>query len=137
MQHVDLGFPKRDPANLIGLLLSLVTCLDIIKLLNFTVSPSSPKAYHISILLVLFSVLDSCTFILHVLPDDYFSLIAQIVLYCKWAFLFNSDPATSSCGTRTRALTNEWDVTTDFVVNCLCDEFESSVEDSGSLSHAK
>jgi len=137
MQHLDLGFPKRGPANLIGFLLSFVTCLHIIKLLKFAASPCSPKAYCIGILLIPLSVLDSWKCLLHVLPDEYFSLIAKIILYCNWVFFLDSNPVTSLNGTRTRAMTTVCDMTAVYVVNCLCDEFKRSVDDSGRLAHAK
>jgi len=53
------------------------------------------------------------------------------------AFSLDTDPAMSSRGTRTRARTNEWDMTAEYAFGCLCDELKRSVDESGRLDNAK
>jgi len=53
------------------------------------------------------------------------------------AVSLDTDPATWSRGTRTRARTTEWDMTAEHAVSCLCDELKRSVDESGRLDDAK
>jgi len=52
-------------------------------------------------------------------------------------FCFDTKPATSLRGTRTRARTNNSDMTAEHAFGCLCDEFKHSVDKSGHLNEAK
>jgi len=54
------------------------------------------------------------------------------------AFSLDTDSATRSRGTRTRARTNEGDMTAEHAFSCLCDELKrESVDESGRLDDAK
>jgi len=53
------------------------------------------------------------------------------------AVSLDTNPVTSLQGTRTRARTNEWDVTAEHALSCLCDERKCSVDQSGLLDDAK
>jgi len=53
------------------------------------------------------------------------------------AFFLVTDPATSSWGTRTRAKTDEGDMTAERAFSCLCDELKHLVHESERLDDAK
>jgi len=67
------------------------------------------------------------------LPDLWLSLYVKFVPYMNRAFSLDPDSATSSRGTRTRARTNDWDMTAEHAFSCLCDELKRSVDQSGRL----
>jgi len=52
-------------------------------------------------------------------------------------FALDTDPATWSQGTRTRARTSKWDRSAEHALSCLYDELKRSVDESGRLVAAK
>jgi len=71
------------------------------------------------------------------LPDLWLSHFVRFVLYMNRAFFLDTNPPASSWGTRTRARTNECDITAEHAFSCLCDEHKRSVDESGCLDDAK
>jgi len=63
--------------------------------------------------------------------------VCKYLPYMNCAFSLDTDPATSEWGTRTRAKTNESDMTAVHAFSCLCDEFQCSVDESGRLDEEK
>jgi hypothetical protein len=53
------------------------------------------------------------------------------------AFSLDTDPATSSWGTRTRSRANKWDMNAEHAFSCLCDELKHSVDELGHLDDGK
>jgi hypothetical protein len=74
--------------------------------------------------------------LLHPLPDVWLSLCVKFVPYINGSFSLDTNPAMLSCGTRTTASTNEWDMTAEHAFSCLCNELTSSVDESGCLDDA-
>ena len=105
--------------------------------LSISTSLGSRKAYRICIQLVTAIVLHPHKTLLRPLPDLWLSLYVKFVPYMNRAFSLDTDSATSSRGTRTRARTNEWDMTAEHAFSCLCDELKRSVDESGRLDDAK
>jgi hypothetical protein len=75
--------------------------------LSISTSLGSRKAYRICIQLVTAIVLHPHKTLLRPLPDLWLSLYVKFVPYMNRAFSLDTDSATSSRGTRTRARTNE------------------------------
>jgi len=75
--------------------------------LSISTSLGSRKAYRICIQLVTAIVLHPHQTLLRPLPDLWLSLYVMFVPYMNCAFSLDTDSATSSRGTRTRARTNE------------------------------
>jgi len=75
--------------------------------------------------------------LLRPVPDLWLSLYVKFVPYMNRAFSLGTDPVTSSRGTRTRARTNERDMTAEHAFSCLCDELKRSVDESGCLDDVK
>jgi len=95
------------------------------------------KAYHHCIQLVTVIVSHPQNTLLRPLPDLWFSLWVKFVVYMNCEFSVDTDPATSSLDTRTRARTNVWDMTAEHSLSCLCDELTHSVDESGCLDDAR
>jgi len=75
--------------------------------LSISTSLGSQKSYRICIQLITVIVLHSHKTLLRPLPDLWLSLYVKFVPYMNRAFSLDTDSATSSRGTRTRARTNE------------------------------
>ena len=63
--------------------------------------------------------------------------MVKFVPYMNYAFCLDSDPATASLGSWTRAKTNKLDMTAEHALSSLCDEHKRSVDKSGRLDDAK
>jgi len=105
--------------------------------LSISTSLGSRQAYRICIQLVTAIVLHPHKTLSRPLPDWWWSYYVKFVPYLNSEFSLDTDSATSSRGTRTRARTNEWDMTAEHAFSCLCDELKRSVDDSGRLDDAK
>jgi hypothetical protein len=105
--------------------------------LSISTSLGSRKAYRIRIQLVTVIALHPWKTLLCPLPDLSLSLHVKFLPYTNRSFSLGTDPATWSRGTRTRARTNEWDMTAEHAFSCLCDELKCSVDDAGCLDDAK
>ena len=97
----------------------------------------SQKAYRICIQFITGIVLDPHRTFLRALADLWLSLFHRFVSYMNRAFSMNTDPATSSWGSRTRARRNKRDMTAEHALSHLCDGLKHSVDESGSLDCAK
>jgi hypothetical protein len=104
--------------------------------LSISTSLGSRKAYHIYNQLVTVTVLHSHKTLLHPFLDLWLSLYVKYVSYMNRAFSSDINPAMSSGVTRTRARTNEWDMTAEHAFSCLCDKLKHSVDESGLLDDA-
>jgi len=105
--------------------------------LMISTSLGSRTAYRICIQLITAIFLHPHKTLFRTLPDLWLSQFLKFVPYMYCAFSSDTDPAMSSRGTRTRARTNEWDLTAEHPVSCLCDELKRSVDESGHLDDAK
>jgi len=105
--------------------------------LSISTSFRSRIAYRICIQFVTAIVLHPRKTLLRLLPHLWLSLYVKFVSYMTSAFSLDTEPATSSRGTRTRARTNDWDMTKEHAFSCLCDEPKHSVDESGLLDDAK
>jgi len=105
--------------------------------LSISTSPGSRKPYCICIPLFTVIELHPQKILLCPLPDLWLSIYVIFVHYINRAFLSDTKPAMSSRGTRTRARTNEWDMTAQHAFRCLCDELKRSLNESGCLDDAK
>jgi len=90
--------------------------------LSFSTSLGSWQEYCICIQLVVAIVWHHHKTLLKPVPDVWLSLFGKFVCWMNHAFSLDSDPAMSSRSTRTRARTNEWDVTAQHAVSCHYDE---------------
>jgi len=61
----------------------------------------------------------------------------MFIPYVNCTFSLDTDPVTSSQGTRIRAMIHEWDMTAEHTCSCLYDEFKRSVDESECLDDAK
>jgi hypothetical protein len=105
--------------------------------LSISTSLGSRKAYCICVQLVMVIVLHPHKTLLRPMPDWWLSLYVKFVHYMNLAFSLDTDSATSSRGTRTRARTNKWDMTAEHALSCHCDGLKCSVDESGRLDDAK
>jgi len=71
------------------------------------------------------------------MPDFCLSLAVQFVPYMNHAFSIDSDPATSSRGTRPSVTMNERDMTAEHGSGCHCDELKHSVDKSECIDDRK
>jgi len=93
----------------------------------------SGQARHIWIELFTAIVLHPYKTFLCSLPDLWLLLFGKLVPNRNCAFSLDTDPVTSSQGRRTRARTQEWDMTAEPAFCRLCDELKHSVDESGRL----
>jgi len=105
--------------------------------LSISTSLEPWKAYRICIRLITEIVLHPHMTLLCPLPDLWLTLFVKFLPYIIRAFCLNTDPAMSCQGTKTGARTNEWDLTAEHAVSCLCDEVKLSVNESGWLDDAE
>jgi len=105
--------------------------------LSISTSLESQKPYHICIQLVTAIVLHTHKTLLCPLSEWWLSLFAKFIPYMNGIFFWYTDPATSSRRTRTRARTNQWDMTAEQAFSCLCVELKHSVDKSWCLDDAK
>jgi len=136
--HRNLLFPKRGPTTLIGFLSSSFTHLQKCLLaLSISTYLGSRKAYRIFIQLVTAIGLPPHKPLLCPLLDLWLSHYVMSVPYLNRACFLDTNSGTSSRGTRTRARSNEWDMTAEHAFSWLCDELKHSVNKSGCLDDAK
>jgi len=105
--------------------------------LSSSASQASPNIYCICIRLVAVIVLYPHKNLQCTLPDLYLSLCVEFGPYRNHAFSLVTDTATSCQGSRSRARKHIWDITAEHACSCLCEEFEDSVDESGSWDNAK
>jgi len=103
---------------------------------SFSVSLRSRDAYGIGILLIVAMVLNPYPTVLCPLHHLWLSHFVQFVRCLNCAFSLDIEPAMLERGT-TRAMTNEWDMTAVHTVNCHCDEFKYSVDETDCLANAR
>jgi len=103
----------------------------------FSISLRSRIACHICIQLITVIVLHPHKSLLSPLPELWFLLYAYIIPYMNSAFAFDTDPVTSSNGSRTRASINKWGMTAAHASSWLCNELIHLVNEWGPLDDAK
>jgi len=136
--HTSISFSKTGYYHTCGispiLLHTFAKCLIT---LSFSTSFESWKSYRIWIQLITAILLHPHKTLLSPLPDLGRSLFGKFVPYTNHAFLIDTNPATSSRGTKTRARIDEWDMSAAHACNCLHDEHKCSVNKWGRWDDAK
>jgi len=105
--------------------------------LAFSTSLGSQKSYRVHIQLVAAIRLHPYKTLLLPLPDLWSLLFVKFAPYMNCAFSLDLNPAMSSWGTRTGASTNQWDMTAEHALSCLCDELKHSVDKSGCIDYVR
>jgi len=105
--------------------------------LSISTSLGSRKACRICIQLATAIVLHPHKTLLGPLPDLWLSLYVKFVPYMHSAFSLDTNPATSSRGTQSRARPNEWDMTAEHGFSCPCHEHKRAVDKSGHWDDGK
>ena len=100
-------------------------------------SLGSQKACHICIKLVTTTVLHHLVTVLHPLFELSLPVFFKFVLYINFGCCLDTDPGTSSLGTRPRGRTNKWGTTAEHAISCLCGELMYSINKSGHLDNVK
>jgi len=101
--------------------------------LSISTSLGCRNAYQILVLPFTAPVSHSPKTILYPLFDSWSSLSVKFVHCMNRTFSLDTDPATSSCGRRTRRRTIEWDLTAEHTFGGICDELKCSVDESDTL----
>lgn len=99
----------------------------------YSTSPGSQIPYRICIQLIPAIVVHPSTMHLCALPNYLLSLFVEFLSYIEHSFSLPTEPAMTSCGTRTSSMRKEGDIIAEHPFSCLCDEFKYSVNGSVGL----
>jgi len=131
-------FSKKGPYHSYRISLILIhTFAKCLITLSISTSLKSRKAYRICIQLIPAIGLNPHKTLLRQLPALWLSLSVQFLPDMNRAFSLDTNPAMSSRRSRTRARTNEWDMTAEHALSRHCDELQHSVDKSGHLDNTK